>query len=266
MESTYTLRGILLVGGLVVSLAAPGATAGDRPDVDIESLAGRLYRSTGNWLLEVTYDVEVEHADAAGPLSLVVGITERGYAISDAGGEPVVFSVALDRPTEVDKHELEFESGFSVDLASGLFGDPRKLQLQAAVYEQNSDYPLDEKSSSIKYKSTNHVTGSTAATIFTDFRPAYSASFSYSRSYVYPYCYTPGYPQRYIQPRRYYKPHYRGKHSPFGKRNYLHNYRPKRSYGYAPKRGFGYTRYLRNYGGRSHGLFGAPGRFHHNSR
>ncbi len=140
-----------LLGGSVA--AAP---AGDRhhrrPDVDIESLRGELWRSGGEWLLEIRYDVEVEdYLPPPGALELILYVTERGHTLVDRAGYPIEFVVPLDRPSEVDDDEIEFEDRITVTLPDGVFHDPGRLRLESLVVHAGDDRPLDRKDKSIKY-------------------------------------------------------------------------------------------------------------------
>jgi hypothetical protein len=147
-----TASALILVALSASAALADGHRRGARPDVDIESLRGELWRVGGEWLLEVRYDVEVEdYLPRPGELDLILYVTEHDGVLADHAGNPIEFVVPLEHPTEVDDDELEFEDRVTVTLPNGTFHDPRHLRLHGVVVHVDGDYPLDRKDKSIKF-------------------------------------------------------------------------------------------------------------------
>lgn len=124
----------------------------DPIDVDIESLKPELQfdHREGQWWLKVRYDVETKYAPN-GQFDLVVELHERGAPLLDERGEPVHFAVVLDRPTDVDDEELEYESRFEVALPSGLAFHPEKLKAHGVVVDRQNGDVLDIKRESVDF-------------------------------------------------------------------------------------------------------------------
>ncbi len=158
-------------------LAAPFAHAkdherGDHPKIEIDELKGELLRLDGAWVLEVRYEVEVKGTNTAPPLDLVLFVTEHGRQLAEQpaprrhGGDPerldeveiqpLEIVIPLDRPSDVDDHEVEFEARVLIDLPPRSFYDPDELRLHAAVYAPETDQPLKTKDKKIKFKKPHH--------------------------------------------------------------------------------------------------------------
>jgi hypothetical protein len=157
-EEMSTPRLISKTSSAIVLAGVLSATtfAGDRqhrqPDVDIESLRGELWRSGGEWLLEVRYDVEVEdYVPPPGELELILHVTERDHALVDHTGRSIEFVVPLEYPSEVDDDEVEFEDRTVFTLPDGVFHNPDRLRLEAVAVRAGYDYVLDRKDKSIKF-------------------------------------------------------------------------------------------------------------------
>jgi hypothetical protein len=155
-SSTRSERGpagalmLVAVSAGMALLGSGQAVAG--PDVDIESLRGELWRASGEWLLEVRYDVEIEdYRPPPGDLELILYVTEHDYTLVDQAGRPIEFVVPLVHPSEVDDDELEFEDRLIVTLPDGVFGNPDRLRLEGIVVRVGDDYALDRKGKSIKF-------------------------------------------------------------------------------------------------------------------
>lgn len=119
-------------------------------DVDIDSLKPELRfdRREGQWWLEVRYKVEVKYAPN-GQFDLVVDLMDQGTPVVDERGEPVRFAVVLDRPTDVDDHELEYKGRFEVPLPAGAAFHPKKLRAHALVMDRENGAVLDAKTKSV---------------------------------------------------------------------------------------------------------------------
>jgi hypothetical protein len=149
----HTLVTVLVLTGALSAAAAAGDRCHRRCDVDIESLRGELWRSGGEWLLEVRYDIEVEDCiPSRGELELVFYVTEHSRQLVDHAGDPIEFFVPLDHPSEVDDDEVEFENRVAVTLPEGVFCDPDRLRLQGFVFRIGDERPLARRDKSIKYK------------------------------------------------------------------------------------------------------------------
>ena len=147
-----TASALILVVVSASTALADGRRWSARPDVDIESLRGKLWRVGGEWLLEARYDVEVEdYLPRPGELDLILYVTEHGSVLADHTGRPIEFVVPLEHPRETDDDELEFEDRVIVTLPDRTFRDPRHLRLHGVVVHANDDYPLDRKDKSIKF-------------------------------------------------------------------------------------------------------------------
>lgn len=151
-------RIIPAVGLLVlVLLHAPSPTgAADReyrrPDVDMDSLKGELFRVDGEWQLEVRFDVEIEDYRPADRFDLILYVSEKGYRLADEKGRPIEYVIPLDRPTQVDDDELEFEHRVTLSVPDGAFRNPKRLRLHGRVVFQGEEHPLAHKDKSIKFK------------------------------------------------------------------------------------------------------------------
>jgi hypothetical protein len=146
--------GVLMFVAMSASIALlGGGQAIADPDVDIESLRGELWRASGEWLLEVRYDIEIEDdLPPPGDLELIVFVTEHGHSLLDQAGRPIEFVVPLVHPSEVDDDELEFEDRIVVALPDGVFDDPGRLRLEGVVVRVGDDCVLDRKNRSIKFE------------------------------------------------------------------------------------------------------------------
>ena len=88
---------LTLVAALVTTAAADDGRQGRRLEIEIDELKAELLRLDGDWVLEVRYEVEVEGADAAPPLDLVLTFTEHGRPIAERP-EPQRRPLRPDRP------------------------------------------------------------------------------------------------------------------------------------------------------------------------
>ena len=141
----------------IVLIQTPiSAGAGDReyrrPDVDIESLKGELFRANREWQLEVRFDVEIEDYHPADRFELILYVSEKGYPLADKRGRRTEYVIALDQPTNVDDDELEFEHRVTLSVRDGAFRNPKRLRLHGRVVYQGEEHPLTHKDKSIKFK------------------------------------------------------------------------------------------------------------------
>jgi hypothetical protein len=146
-----TAAAVVLIGLLASEGSADDRRHHKRPDVDIEKLKGEVWRSPDEWLLRVRYEVEIEDWRRGDAFELVAYVTEDGYRLANPAGQPVEFVIPLDRPSEVDDDELEFESSFTVRLPERSFRDPDRLRLHGMVVFAGDSLPLEKEDTSIKY-------------------------------------------------------------------------------------------------------------------
>ena len=153
-----THRNIPFVGLLafVLMLTSISAAAADRkyrrPEVDIDSLKGELLRAKRGWELAVRFDVEVEDYRPADRFELILYVSEKGYPLADDKGRRIEYVIPLDRPTDVDDDELEFEHRVTLSVPDAVFGSPKRLRLHGRVVLQGEQHPLARKNKSIKFK------------------------------------------------------------------------------------------------------------------
>jgi hypothetical protein len=122
-------------------------------DVDIKSVKPELRfdRRDGHFWLDVRYDVETEFP-SQGRLDLVLELLHHGAPLLDDRGEPIQFAVVLDRPSDVDDDEFEYESRFSVTMPPGGHFNPKKLKASCLVVDREYGDVLDTKVESVKFK------------------------------------------------------------------------------------------------------------------
>lgn len=123
-----------------------------RPDVDIESLKGELVRGEDEWLLEVRYDVEIEHPAPGDAFDLVLYVSEDDRTLVNDEGERIDYVIALDSPTEADHDEVEYEHTATLSLPEDSVKWPHRLRLNGSVVYRGQEIPLAQKSKSIKYR------------------------------------------------------------------------------------------------------------------
>ncbi len=142
---------------LFSAIAIGAASADDKrhewPEVDIDSLSASMRYYDGRWHVSVKYEVEAEAEDGVpDDLRLVLYFTERGRVVTDPKCEPIEFVVPLDRPSEVDDHEIEFEDRITLELPDRSFRDPRRLKVNAVAVYGSEGRSLDRKDRSVKLK------------------------------------------------------------------------------------------------------------------
>ncbi len=151
MFNCRSRRALLSVLAVIVSGAA-WADDG-RPEVDIDSLKASIWYDDGRWHIHVKYEVEAEAEDGVpDDLRLVLFFKERGRVVADPKGEPIEFVVPLDRPSEVEDDEIEFEDTITLELPDRSFRNPCRLKVNAVVVYGPEGRSLDRKSRSVKLK------------------------------------------------------------------------------------------------------------------
>ncbi len=196
-----------------------------RPDVDIDDLSARIVRAGADWRMDVEYDVDVEDARfTQQPLHLVFSIRDDQGLLADTEGRPFDVMIPLDRPSDADGDDLEFEAGTALSLPDGAFAWPHRLVLEAVVLDPRDHAILAADSTKVSYREPVYyepapvVVGSPAViepypstvyvsdpypVVVADPYPsslAFGASFSFGRSHcVTPY---PSYHRRTVVVRR----------------------------------------------------------------
>ena len=125
---------------------------GSDGEVDLESLKGRLYYAPDEWKLHVRYDVEVEDAYCRDSFDLVLYVIDRGRPVLDSTGRPIQIVVPLDRPTEIDDDELEFEGRFVVGLPHCSDYTVPDLRLQGVVVRRSDGLRFDQKERRVRFR------------------------------------------------------------------------------------------------------------------
>lgn len=139
------------LGGLVlglIGLSASTTLAGDRhrierPDVDIDTLKAELFRGPTSATLSVRYEVEIEDCWRPDGFVLVVTPADRRGVLIDEEGRPFDFAIPLDRPTDIDDDEAEFEGQVRIELPREV-GWLHDLRLQAAVVRGGAVFDRDD--------------------------------------------------------------------------------------------------------------------------
>jgi hypothetical protein len=153
-----TLRFSVFAAGALITLAATAQPAEasrrhrcGRADADIDSLDASLRHTRGGWQLRVEYEIDIEDACRREHFSLLLRVTERGRPVVDRSGRPIVFEIPLDRPTDINDDELEFEHSVTLTLPDGSVYDPKKLRLEAKVIRAHDGQVLDRGRESIDF-------------------------------------------------------------------------------------------------------------------
>ncbi len=156
-RSTFLRIGLTLAA--VATLGGSAAQAGHhhhRPDFDIEKLKPEIRRAGGDWSLRVRYKVEIENPPACERFDLVLTLAEHGRAVRGPEGRPVRIIVPLRRPSEIEHHEIEFESTIRAIVAGPAICNPKHLRVYAVVVPAGGGAVLDHKDHSVKYKRPRH--------------------------------------------------------------------------------------------------------------
>ncbi len=123
-----------------------------RPDVDIDELSARIQRAGADWRLDVDYQVDIDHAGrSAEPLQLVLSVRDDEGVLADPEGRPFEVMIPLDRPSDVDDDEFEFEAGTALSLPDGAFAWPHRLVLEGIVLDPRDSAVLDRDSTRVRY-------------------------------------------------------------------------------------------------------------------
>ncbi len=127
------VAGVLVAGG-AVALAQ---------EVDLRSLRGDVGRGRDAWNVDVTYDINVDEAQRAGPLDLVLYATDRdGDPVRDASGQALSFRFPLEQPTW-SGDDADFSGHVRATIRRAWVTDPRHLRLNAVVMDRNTNEVLE---------------------------------------------------------------------------------------------------------------------------
>ncbi|MBN2446505.1 MAG: hypothetical protein JXO22_07265 [Phycisphaerae bacterium] len=151
----------IIVAAVLSFGLSSAAVAGERRergmDVDFESLKGEVWRADGEWVLEVRYEIEIEdRLPRPGELTLVICIRDGDELLLNEEGTPFELIVPLDRPSEVDDDEIEFEDRFIVVLPNGAIRDPGHMRLEAAIVSEDDGHAVEHRDSSVKFRKPSH--------------------------------------------------------------------------------------------------------------
>jgi len=154
MNAKHLGRNFLTISAGILLLAAQANAdhREKRADVDIDSLKAEIYPERHGWRVGVRYEVEVEDYYGKKPLLLVMNLRERGRVLTERDGRPIEIVVPLDRPTEIDDDELEFEDSISVSLDEHVVCYPGSLRIEATVVDPHTNRPLERKQRSVRYR------------------------------------------------------------------------------------------------------------------
>lgn len=113
------------------------------PEADVDDLDARIRYVGGEWEVVVQYEVEVERAPV-GYCDLVLDIIDRDHAAA-----PLRVSLPLDRPTEIDDDEIEYEGQTRIRLTHEQVRDPERLRLYGYAVVAGGGPVLDRESTKI---------------------------------------------------------------------------------------------------------------------
>lgn len=154
MRPQNGLIGLVLAN--VLALVVPHALAdrdyAPRPDADIERLKGSLVSLGDRWRADIDYKVEVEGRWAhRTPLVLSLLVTDDQGVLTDPSGRPIEAQIPLDRPSDIDDDELQYEAGIALDIPNGAFPYPDRLQVEARVIDERDGAVMDHDRSRIRF-------------------------------------------------------------------------------------------------------------------
>ncbi len=159
---------LMLAASLTMALAQPvfadrdrgqraprhGGYRGSGADVDIESLKAKLLGGWNDSVLQVRCKVEIEDAWPGQRFDLWLRVTERGRELSDRRGRPVRVRVPLNRPTDIDDDEFEFDERLELPLPHAMPWNAKRLRIQAKVVGRNSGRVFDRDDATIKVETS----------------------------------------------------------------------------------------------------------------
>jgi hypothetical protein len=149
-------RFLLLATASLMSVAfSSQALAGDasrRGRIEFDDLDSKIVKRGDRWLLEVEYEVEQKTSREPVPLEIYITVSERGRTLVDHKGRPIVIRIVLDRPTDRDDDEVEFEGEILTELPAGSFFDPGKLRLHGEISRLGGKRVLARRNDSVSYR------------------------------------------------------------------------------------------------------------------
>lgn len=146
--ATSALVGILLQGA---SAAAADDCRGCRGKAEIESLRAEAVPTGGEWVVNVRYKVEIEHARPEDRFVLGLQLEDRGAVRTDANGQVQTLLVPLTEPTECDDDELEFEAWVELTRFADGAMCLSDLRVCAFVQHEGRSCQHDRESTEVKY-------------------------------------------------------------------------------------------------------------------
>jgi hypothetical protein len=120
-----------------------------RSEADIERLSGDLRWVAGQWDLQVAYKVEIENMCPWERFEAVFRVAENGIPLLDTNGQPMTITIPLERPTDIDHDELEFEDSFGLCLPDGAICDANNIRVYAKIVRIADGRVLDREDDSI---------------------------------------------------------------------------------------------------------------------
>lgn len=118
---------------------------------DIESLRAEAVPAGNEWVINVRYKVEVEHARPDDRYVLGLQLEDRGAVVADAGGQVRTLLVPLTEPTECDDEEVEFEAWVELTRFSDGAFCLSDLRVCAFVQHEGQSYQHDRERTDVKY-------------------------------------------------------------------------------------------------------------------
>ncbi|MGE0480278.1 MAG: hypothetical protein AB7Q17_07380 [Phycisphaerae bacterium] len=134
---------------LVVGVAAPVSAGG--VDVDFDGLKANLRITGDDWLLQFSYEIEVNDAPTSEAFTLALDVFEHGRPLVDADNKPVQILVPLDRPVDGDEDEQEYEGTLEVTLPAGSVRDADGLKLVGRVIRERDGRVFEKRDTSVRF-------------------------------------------------------------------------------------------------------------------
>ncbi len=107
-------------------------------DVDFDSLHAELRPRGREWELRVEYDVQIEDPTPGERFVLLLTLTDRGVPLVDEKERPLTIELPLDRPSDVDDDEIDFEGGARIGLPIESIRAPWDVCLRGEIVSQSA--------------------------------------------------------------------------------------------------------------------------------
>lgn len=137
---------IPLMLALAAIFAATTSAAGDDDSsrrkakplkVEIDDVSSDLRPAGPDWLLRVSYEVDVSHARGGEQLTLLMRVLENGAPLLDGEGREIVLAADLACPSNDD--DFEFDRSISVRVPRELIAWPYELRIDAEIQLAGDD-------------------------------------------------------------------------------------------------------------------------------